>query len=151
MATIRGHEVSVGRRGLKELGEVVPGEKRSASRPRVTRGVVTGEKVKLIAAGVVTAVCAAWIVYFVITSGRGGPIAPPAETPATQLATRLYEELAKNAGLPDVGVEVTGESPFTVRTTGMVRSPKELEKVRSIITTHAPGAEVSIDVAVIPH
>lgn len=107
------------------------------------------QRIKLIAASVVTVVCVCWLLYFTATSVsfRGRARAP--DSPAHRVAAEMTRKLSERPSFNDVGVHVHTERPLKFQVAGTVHSVEELEALRLFLKDIRPENDFEVEVVVL--
>jgi hypothetical protein len=106
------------------------------------------DKVKLYSALGVCGVCAIWLIYFVASHIHFSGPARPMNTPGLRIANELSAKLAERDEFIDTGFAVVTEKPLRFKVTGMVRTPKDMDKLKTFLTEIRPEEDYEVDVMI---
>lgn len=104
------------------------------------------DRIKLISAVVIFLICLIWLIYFVGSNINWSGPAKPLTTPAWITANELNAKLVERAEFHDVGFSVETERPLRYKVSGMVRTPKDLDKLKAFLVEIRPENDYDLDV-----
>lgn len=109
------------------------------------------ERVKVLVALPLIAICAIWLTIWIITSIDWAQPAQPPSTPGALIAIDLSKKLVDDLRFNDTGVYVETEKPLKLVVNGAVHSAQALDELAEFMRAARPEGDYTIDVVVIEH
>lgn len=108
-----------------------------------------GDRIKIVAVGLVLPVLLIWVIWYVATSLVPPPEAQRLETPGWEIALRLETELKEDPIFRDLGFSVLIESPLKLVVRGAVHDARDLPTLESKLKELRPEGDYELDVEVL--
>lgn len=108
------------------------------------------ERLKILIAVPLTAICAMWILYWLVSSISFSRPSGPPNTPGFKIAQEISTKFIERHEFLDVGFVVVTEQPLRFTVVGAVHSPEELEALKKFLQEVRPENDYDLDVTVIP-
>lgn len=108
------------------------------------------ERIKLIVACSLLAICGCWLLYLLVSNmERSAPRMIP-QTPGVRIAQELNAKMLERTEFADVNFVVTSESPLRFEVIGLVHSEETLTRLKAYLAELRPEQDYDLQVAVSP-